>query len=50
MGSGSNQDIEYMLSYDYLPFKSGKSVNSTVYMTNVYDVSDYLDKWAKSIK
>ena len=42
---GSNQDIEYMLSYDYLPFKSGKSVNSTVYMTNVYDVSDYLDNY-----
>lgn len=43
--SGSNQDIEYMLSYDYLPLKSGKSVNSTVYMANVYDVSNYRNSY-----
>lgn len=42
---GSDQDVEYMLSYDYLPIKSGKHTSSTVYLTNVYDLSSRLDDY-----
>lgn len=42
---GSNQDVEYMLSYDYLPIKSGKHTSSTVYLTNVYDLSNHFDDY-----
>lgn len=42
---GSDQDVEYMLSYDYLPIKSGKHTSSTVYLTNVYDLSSWLDDY-----
>lgn len=46
-GVKSANSNEHMLSYDYLPLASDISTSKDVYMTNVYDVSDYKDDYNK---